>query len=70
MEQTTQKKYDEVGAIMAYENDSLSMEDTIELFQHLVNNGMAWTLQGHYGRVAQCFIDSGQIEKKIPDNDR
>jgi hypothetical protein len=48
--------------IMAYEQDDLDDATTIELFQLLVNNGMAWTLQGHYGRTAKAMLDAGQIE--------
>ena len=50
--------------IIMYEEGSLSEEDTIELFQELVNNGMAWTLQGHYGRTAQDLINRGYVIPK------
>lgn len=54
--------YDEVGNIMAYEAGDLSHEDTLELFRHLVHNGHAWTLQGHYGRTAAELIKAGLIK--------
>ena len=60
----TKKKYDEVGAIIAYETGELSEEGTIELFQHLVDNGHAWSLQGSYGRTAQALLDAGYITRK------
>ena len=47
--------------IIAFEDGELDFEDTVELFQHLVDNGMAWQLQGTYGRVAQSMIDAGLI---------
>jgi hypothetical protein len=47
--------------IMSFEEGTLSEEDTIALFQELVNNGMAWTLQGVYGRAAQQLLDAGII---------
>lgn len=52
---------DLVDSIIAYENDQLSHEDTVALFQHLVDTGMAWRLQGHYGRVASAMLDAGLI---------
>tara|TARA_Y100001963_G_C6713024_1_gene415212 strand:+ start:467 stop:640 length:174 start_codon:yes stop_codon:yes gene_type:complete len=53
---------DIVSAIIEHEQGELSWEDTLELFQELVNNGMAWSLQGHYGRTAQRLIDDGLIQ--------
>ena len=49
------------GQILDYESGNLSQDEIIALFQALVNNGMAWSLQGHYGRVATNLIDLGYI---------
>jgi len=59
-----EKTFDLVGAIIEYEGGGMSDEDTLELFQRLVDNGMAWTLQGHYGRTARALIEAGHIEPK------
>ena len=53
--------YDTVSAIIAYEQGDLDEDDTLELFQHLVDNGMAWSLQGHYGRTVKHLIEAGYI---------
>jgi hypothetical protein len=50
-----------VDQIIAYEQGDLDEDETIALFQELVNNGMAWTLQGHYGRTAADLIRSGHV---------
>jgi hypothetical protein len=45
--------------MMDWENGSLSDERTIALFQNLIDVGIAWSLQGAYGRFAQELIDQG-----------
>lgn len=59
MTDTNDRPFDEIGAIIEYESGELSDEDTIELFQHLIDNGHAWSLQGHYGRTAAALIEAG-----------
>lgn len=49
-----------VDDIIDYENGDLDYDATIAMFQKLINNGMAWTLQGHYGRTARDLIESGE----------
>lgn len=53
--------YDVTGQIIAYESGELGEPEIIELFQYLVDTGMAWTLQGSYGRMAQALIDAGRV---------
>ena len=48
-----------VNKIIAYEQGELSQEDTIKLFQELIDSGQAWQLQGAYGRTAKALLDAG-----------
>jgi len=51
--------FNSLNFIMAYEGGELEEEEIIEGFQHLIDNGMVWTLQGHYGRTASALINAG-----------
>jgi hypothetical protein len=62
-EQDEIEGYDEVGAIMAYEQGDLDEEGTVELFQRLVDSGLAYRLQGHYGRTAMALIKGEYIRQ-------
>jgi hypothetical protein len=50
---------DQVSQIMAFESGELDEDQTIELFQSLINSGLAWQLQGSYGRMASALIQNG-----------
>lgn len=51
----------DINKIIAYENGELNEDDTIAFFQTLVDTGMAWSLQGHYGRTAAALIEAGLV---------
>jgi hypothetical protein len=63
MSQATQQPeteaFDQLGFIMAYEDGELDGEQVIEGFQHLIDNGVVWSLQGSYGRTAASLIKGG-----------
>ena len=54
----------QIDKIIAYEQGELNDAETLELFQALVDNGMAWILQGFYGRTAMSLLDAGLISLK------
>jgi len=53
-----------INQIIAYEQGELDQEQTIELFQDLINSGLAFQLQGSYGRTAVALIEAGYCEPR------
>ncbi|MFE7463080.1 hypothetical protein ACFU6R_03110 [Streptomyces sp. NPDC057499] len=47
--------------LISYEADELEIDEIMDLFATLIRSGMAWTLQGHYGRTAEAMIEQGLI---------
>lgn len=52
-----------VHEVIRYENGEMSEAEIIEFFQSLVDTGMVWELQGHYGRTARALIEAGTISQ-------
>jgi hypothetical protein len=52
-----------VDRIIDYETGQLEETETIELFQELLDSGLAWQLQGHYGRTARHLMDLGLVNQ-------
>tara|TARA_R110002126_G_scaffold234458_1_gene378473 strand:- start:235 stop:495 length:261 start_codon:yes stop_codon:yes gene_type:complete len=54
---------DNFTATMIAENadgyEAESEDQYYEAWQHLINTGLAWTLQGSFGRGARQLIDAG-----------
>lgn len=48
--------------MMQWEQGDLAPDDELILFQELVRTGLAWRLQGAYGRHAARLIGAGLIE--------
>jgi len=55
--------YDTTNRIIDYEMGHLDDKGTIRLFSELLKTGMAWSLQGHYGRTASALIEDGWLER-------
>ncbi|MFG2923912.1 hypothetical protein ACGFYA_20715 [Streptomyces sp. NPDC048305] len=49
--------------LMSFEGGELDQRETLELFATLVKSGLAWTLQGNYGRAANELIHAGYLTR-------
>lgn len=52
-----------IDQIMKFENGEMEQDEVVEMFQELINSGMAWKLQGSYGRTAMVLIEAGYCER-------
>lgn len=50
---------DFIDQIIRWESGEMDDDETISFFQGLIDSGLAWTLQGCYGRMATRLIDDG-----------
>ena len=57
--------YDVSENISAYEKGKLDNAAINRLFQHLVDTGQVWELDGHYSKTAVELAESGRIT--LPD---
>jgi hypothetical protein len=57
-------KNDLADKIMAYEAGEMSDDEVIAFFQELVSTGLAWELQGDYGRTASMLVLQGHVKQK------
>jgi hypothetical protein len=49
-----------VDKIIQFETNGFETEDEyVEFFQELIDSGLAWSLQGSYGRTASYMIEEG-----------
>ena len=49
--------------LILYESGDLTDSQTIQLFQDLIDSGLVYMLQGHYGRTAEAFIADGFCQR-------
>ena len=57
--------YEAVGIAEGF-IEAESEEQVIKAYQYLVNTGLAWTLQGQFGRNANHLIEQGLVKVKCP----
>jgi hypothetical protein len=53
-----------VDKIIDYESGIMTDDDIVDLFANLIKTGLAWNLQGSYGRAAKALIDNGVISEE------
>jgi hypothetical protein len=54
---------DFTSQIIAFESGELDDKEIIDLFAVLIKTGLAWQLQGSYGRAAASLIEQGLISE-------
>jgi len=54
----------DVSKLVAFEQGELDEDGVLDLFAELIQTGLAWQLQGFYGRTAASLIDAGLITQE------
>lgn len=52
-----------VNQIMDFESGQMEMPEMVEFFASLIESGLAWSLQGSYGRMATSLIENRMISR-------
>jgi hypothetical protein len=60
------KPYNAIAIVEDINDGVYSEEEYLEAWQHLVDTGMAWQLQGWFGRMAHALIEEGAIDRPDP----
>jgi len=55
--------FDTLDFIMRFEGDGMPEDELIAGFQNLIDSGLAWSLQGCYGRMAASLIEAGHCHR-------
>lgn len=62
--------YDYLSAMTEFDDGSLSFEDTLVLFQYLIDTALIKELPGHYLRTARGLIEAGYcVDPECPESD-
>jgi len=54
-----------VEGITKYEEGHMNLGEVVELFQGLINTGVAWTLREHYKKTARGLIHLGLVTPSL-----
>jgi hypothetical protein len=57
------KPFDSFSFMMKWEQEEMEEAELVEGFQYLIDTGLAWQLQGCYGRQAMALIAAGLCHK-------
>lgn len=55
---------DIIDSIMRFESGEMDQGEILPFFQSLVDTGLAWSLQGSYGRTAHNLLQAGHIHPR------
>ena len=58
------QEMDALLAIEIIEGEGADFDTTVAAWQYLVDSGLAWQLQGFYGRTAAALIKQGILRPK------
>jgi len=47
--------------VTEYESEKQNLDWLVQFFADLIATGLAWHLQGHYGREANRYIENGLV---------
>lgn len=50
---------DVVDDIIKFEDGNMTDDEVVDFIQNLIDTGLAWQLQGSYGRLADHLISEG-----------
>jgi hypothetical protein len=55
---------DDLDFMIRFESGDLTEDELVAGFQRLINSGLAWQLQGVYGRTAHALIVAGKCHPR------
>ena len=62
---TAWSDYRACAAIEGFDGEEHDEDTLLEAWQHLINTGTVWRLQGSYGRIASQLIEQGLCSPSI-----